>query len=383
MRNFMEKKKNIKKENRRRIKKEKTISRFFTSPEAMKKEASSKKLFSFWKTPKDFERAKAAEAPENKFHFTFARKIRSSSVKKKNDFKKRSFRKSSVDGRAFFLFAILKPFYSVFFSLANKIKNIFKKALEKYKVLCEKIKPRFLPAFLRRHYPLFLAIVFLAPAFILIFLFVSSRINKHTSQAAPFTGTIRVSKMSTTLSTAGDWLQAMAFSGDGVNGDGDYFNPIHPGGRADAGGAGTFGARTAALPTTTLNNYDAAGAQFIPWNTTPTGNNYGVILALQNTAAVVNNTNIVVELLRFPTANYTGTPPTVVWSNYVACSAINTCTYAADTVIERRQGARFYQTISGETLYPGQYGIHYLDFRFDPPLAVDTASHYGFRVYYT
>src|SRR4030042_5392275 len=383
MRNFMEKKKNIKKENRRRIKKEKTISRFFTSPEAMKKEASSKKLSSFWKPSKDFERAKTEKTPRNKFQFSFPRKRRAEFEKIKKDLKKRPLRGAPSDRRAFFLFAMLKMFFSGIFSLTGAIKNIFKKALEKYKVLCEKIKPRFLPAFLRRHYPLFLAIVFLAPAFILIFLFVSSRINKHTPQAAPFTGTIRVSKMSTTLSTAGDWLKAMAFSGDGVNGDGDYFNPINPGGTADAGGAGTLAAGTVALPTTTLNNYDAAGAQFIPWKPNANGNNYGVILALQNTAAVVNNTNIVVELLRFPTANYTGTPPTVVWSNYVACSAINTCPYSADTVIERRQGARFYQTISGETLYPGQYGIHYLDFRFDPPLAVDTASHYGFRVYYT
>src|SRR4030042_1517459 len=114
MRNFMEKKKNIKKENRRRIKK---------------------------------------------------------------DLKKRPLRGAPSDRRAFFLFAMLKMFFSGIFSLTGAIKNIFKKALEKYKVLCEKIKPRFLPAFLRRHYPLFLAIVFLAPAFILLFLFVSSRIT--------------------------------------------------------------------------------------------------------------------------------------------------------------------------------------------------------------
>ncbi len=236
--------------------------------------------------------------------------------------------------------------------------------------------------FSRRNYPLLLAIVFLTPAFILLFLFVNSRIHKQTTQAAPFTGAVRVSKENTTLSTAGGWLKSMAFSGDGINGDGDYFQPIHPGARATTeGAAGTLAVGEVVMPTITANAYDAAGAVFIPWKPNTNGNFYGVTLAVANLNTTAANLNVVVELLRFPTASYTGTPPTVVWSNYVACSAVNTCVYAADTVIERTQVMRFDQSISGEAAYPGQYGIHYMDFRFDP-LAVTTTTHYGFRVYY-
>jgi len=255
---------------------------------------------------------------------------------------------------------------------------------EKYKKICEAIKTRAIAIrdFSRRHLPLVLAIAFLTPAFILLFLFVNSRIHKQNTWAAPFTGTVRVSKENTTLSTAGDWLAAMAFSGDGVNGDGDYFNPVHSGATTE-GAAGTLAIGYIGMSSldSTVNNYDGAEYQFIPWKPSADGNLYGITLAFQNVATVVNNTNVVVEVLRFPTANYTGTPPTVVWSNYVSCSALNTCVYAADTVIERRAIMRFDQSISGETAYPGQYGIHYMDFRFDPPLAVNTSSHYGFRVW--
>lgn len=196
--------------------------------------------------------------------------------------------------------------------------------------------------------------------------------------AAPFTGAVRVSKENTTLSTAGGWLKAMAFSGDGVNGDGDYFQPIHPGTRSTTeGAAGTLAVGEIAMPTVTANAYDSAGASFIPWRPAADGNFYGLTIGVVNINTVVANLNVVVELLRFPSAVYSGG-----WTNYVACSAVNTCTYPADTVIERAQVMRFDQSISGETTYPGQYGIHYMDFRFDPPLAVTTASHYGFRVYY-
>ena len=243
------------------------------------------------------------------------------------------------------------------------------------------LTPAFVVASVRRHFPLFLAVLFITPAAILLGIFIYSKLNKPPIYAAPFTGAVRVSKESTTLSTAGDWLKAMAFSGDGVNGDGDYFQPAHPGTTTE-GAAGTLAIGYVTFPTTTANNYDAAGAQFIPFKPNANGNLYGITLAVQNVSTVANNTNVVVEVLRFPSASYTGTPPSVTWSNYVNCTALNTCTYPADTVIERRQVMRFDQSISGETAYPGQYGIHYMDFRFDPPLTVDTASHYGFRIYY-
>ena len=243
------------------------------------------------------------------------------------------------------------------------------------------LTPAFVVASVRRHFPLFLAVLFITPAAILLGIFIYSKLNKPPIYAAPFTGAVRVSKESTTLSTAGDWLKAMAFSGDGVNGDGDYFQPAHPGTTTE-GAAGTLAIGYVTFPTTTANNYDAAGAQFIPFKPNANGNLYGITLAVQNVSTVANNTNVVVEVLRFPSASYTGTPPSVTWSNYVNCTALNTCTYPADTVIERRQVMRFDQSISGETAYPGQYGIHYMDFRFDPPLTVDTASPYGFRIYY-
>ncbi len=208
--------------------------------------------------------------------------------------------------------------------------------------------------------------------------------GRQDAFAAPFTGAIKVSKQSTTLSTAGGWLEAMAYSGDGQNGDGDFLQPIHPGATTE-GAAGTLAIGTVALGTVAVNNYDAAGPHFIPFKPNADGNLYGITLAIQNTATVVNNTNVVVEVLRFPNASYTGTPPSVTWSDYVTCSAVGTCTYGNsydDVVIERQAVMRFDQTISGETLYPGQYGIHYMDFRFDPPLAVTTVQHYGFRVYY-
>lgn len=198
------------------------------------------------------------------------------------------------------------------------------------------------------------------------------------SYAVPFTGAVRVSKQSTTLSTNGGWLKAMAFSGDGVNGDGDYFQPIHPGGTSE-GGAGTLAIGYIYMSSLdgTANNYDGAEYQFIPFQPNADGNLYGVVLAFQNVLTGINNANVVVEVLRFPSAVYVGGS----WTNYVSCSALNTCTYPADTVLERSVVMRFDQSISGETAYPGQYGMHYMDFRFDPPLAVTTSQHYGFRVY--
>lgn len=250
---------------------------------------------------------------------------------------------------------------------------------EKYKKIRDIIKARaiIIRDFSRRHFPLVLAVAFLVPAGIGLYLFISWRLNKVPVQAAPFTGAVRVSKENTALSTAGGWLKAMAFSGDGANGDGDYFQPIHPGTRTTTeGAAGSLAVGEVAMPTTTLNNYDGAGAVFIPWRPNADGNFYGVTLGVVNINTTAANLNVVVEVLRFPTASYG--PP---WTNYASCTAVNTCTYPADTVIERAQVMRFDQSISGETAYPGNYGIHYMDFRFDP-LTVTTASHYGFRVYY-
>lgn len=291
------------------------------------------------------------------------RKIKWSTILKKAKF----FRKKTI----------------VFLKWQN-LKTLPKRSYITIKDFSRDLTPAFVAKTVRRHLPLFLAIVFLTPSLILGFIFITSRLYKDNSLAATFTGDIRISKESTTLSTAGGWLKSMAYSGDGQNGDGDYFNPIHPGAAADAGGAGTLAAGTVQLGAVTANNYDGAGPHFIPFKPNADGNLYGVVLALQNTATVANNVNVVVEVLRFPNASYTGTPPSVSWSNYVTCSAVGTCTYgdsADDVIIERQAVMRFDQTISGETLYPGQYGIHYMDFRFDPSLEVTTDQHYGFRVY--
>jgi uncharacterized protein YgiM (DUF1202 family)/archaellum component FlaC len=273
--------------------------------------------------------------------------------------------------RIFFTICCFK-FAKIFVKIFNNLKNLYKE-----------FKANSLKTFARRHYPLLLAILFLIPSFVFLTLFVNYHLHKKFSQAAPFTGAVRVSKGNTTLSTAGGWLKSMAFSGDGINGDGDYFQPIHPGTRATTeGSAGSLAVGEVAMPPAVVNNYDAAGAVFIPWQPNANGNFYGVTLAVMNANTSAANLNVVVELVRFPSASYSGTPPSVTWSNYVSCSAVNTCTYPTDTVIERSQVMRFDQSISGETDYPGNYGIHYMDFRFDPPLPVTTSGHYGFRVYY-
>ena len=236
--------------------------------------------------------------------------------------------------------------------------------------------------FAKRNYPLILAILLLAPTFILLFLFVNSRIHKQGSYAAPFTGTVLVSKQSTAFSTAAGWLKSLAFSGDGRNGEADYFQPVHP--RAANSDAIPIAAGLDSLSTVTANNYDAIGGHFIPWQPSANGDIYGVLLNLyySGTADFFNG-NVVVELLSFPSANYTGVPPAGSWDagTYVSCTAITTCSYPADTVIERRVIMRWDQ-IMNTSAAPGAFGQTYVDFRFDPVFTADTTKHYGFRVYY-
>jgi hypothetical protein len=338
--------KNIKKEDPR-TRKGKTISRFFTSSEAMKKKASSRKLFFLRKPSKDLERAKEKKTP--------------------------SGRLSSL------LFEILRSAYLILFFSAKIIKNLFAKALEKYKELCEKIKPKFLPAFLRRHYPLFLAVVFLAPAIIFLFLFVNYRLHRQITFAADFTGKVKVSKQSTTLSNANGWYTSMAHSGDGVNGDAETgtFNPIHPGaGAGTESGAGGIAFGHAALGAMTT----FAASQFIGFQTDDNVDLAGVMLAFENlTSTSLSNSDIAVELLRFPNTTCTTscTPyPTGAFGAYVYPTGV-------DMVVERRTVWQFNKGLSGENAAPGQFGRATFDFRFDTPIRVgqDAAhTHYGIRV---
>jgi uncharacterized protein YgiM (DUF1202 family) len=360
----------------------KTNFRFFASPEAMKKAGSFKKLFSFWKSPKDkdLECAKTEDAPEKKFQLASTKKLGAEFEKNTSSIKKKPLQEKP-SGRLLhfifgFLFEILKSFYLILFFSAKIIKNIFWKGIEKYKNLCEKIKPKFLPVFLRRHYPLFLAIVFLTPAFFLLFLFVNSQLYKQSSYAANFTGAVRVSKQSTTLSTAGGWYKSMAYSGDGVNGDAEAgnFNPIHPGGTTDGSAGGLAVGYVAQAATATY-----AAAQFIGFKPDQTGNLAGVQLVIENlTATSLANSDIVVELLQFPSATCTTS-----CSNYVTGTQ-GAYDYPNDTVVLRRTVWQHNQGLSGENIQPGNHGRATFDFRFDTPVAVTAGggagNHYGIRV---
>jgi len=228
----------------------------------------------------------------------------------------------------------------------------------------------------RRHFPLFLAVVFLSPAAILIAVFVLSKLGNQSAFAANFTGAVRVSKQSTTLSTAGDWYKAMAYSGDGINGDAESgtFNPIHPGGTTDGSSGGLAVGYVVQAATTTY-----AAAQYVGFKPNATGNLAGVQLVIENlTSTSLANTDIVLELLRFPSATCTSS-----CSNYVTGTQ-GAYTYPSDTVILARTAWQHNQALSGENIQPGNAGRAVLDFRFDTPVAVTTGGgtgdHYGIRI---
>ncbi len=252
----------------------------------------------------------------------------------------------------------------------------YKKLIKNFYRDIKNLTPAKIVLYVRRHLPLVLAIVFLAPAFVAIFIFVSSKLFAPKPFAATFTGAVKISKQSTTLSTDGDWYTAMAYSGDGVNGDAESgtFNPIHPGGTTD-GSAG--GLAVGYVPMAATATY--AAAQFIGFTPSDDGNIAGVQIIMENiTSTSLSNSDIVVELLRFPSASCTSS-----CSNYVTGTQ-GAYTYPSDTVVERRTVWQFNQATSGENSQPGNFGRATLDFRFDPPLAVDpgvsTTKHYGIRI---
>jgi len=230
---------------------------------------------------------------------------------------------------------------------------------------------------IRRHFPLFLAVAFLTPAAIFLGVFIYSRLNKPPTYAASFSGAVRVSKQSTTLSAADNtWYKAMAYSGDGVNGDAESgnLNPIHPGGTTD-GSAGGLAVGYVSMGATTTY----AASQFIGFKPDQTGNLAGVMLVIENlTATSLANSDVVVELLQFPSATCTTS-----CSNYVTGTQ-GAYTYPSDTVVLRRTVWQHNQGLSGENAQPGNHGRATFDFRFDPPVAVTAGggagNHYGIRI---
>lgn len=103
----------------------------------------------------------------------------------------------------------------------RKLKVFFKKTKKKiisfdFSLFFKKIKAGFLSFFkdlsfpfvtkaIRQNLPLFLAAIFLAPALFFGYMFIASRLYKKTPLAqTAYTGTIKVSRTSTTLSTGGD-----------------------------------------------------------------------------------------------------------------------------------------------------------------------------------
>ncbi len=197
--------------------------------------------------------------------------------------------------------------------------------------------------------------------------------DRQPAYAATFTGAVKVSAGSTTLSTNGSWYTAMAYSGDGINGDAEAgtFNPIHPGPSATDGAAGALALGHVSVAATATY----AAAQFIGFKPSDTGNLRGVQLILENlTITSLSNVDIVVELLSFPTASCTTS-----CTNYVTGTQ-GAYTYPSDTVVLRRAVKQFNQGLSGENLAPGQYGRGTFDFRFDPEVAVTAGAHYGFRI---
>lgn len=198
--------------------------------------------------------------------------------------------------------------------------------------------------------------------------------NKQEAYAAPFSGQIKVSKKSTTISTNGDWYTSLAHSGDGVNGDAETgtFNPIHPGGTTD----GTSGPNAAIGRLVLAANTSYSAAPFVGFTPKETANLAGVQFVLENiSTALLSNVDIVVETLYFPSASCDA----ISCSNYVT-GGLGNFQYPNDTVIERRTVWQFNQALSGENLTPGNFGRATFDFRLDPPLPVTAGKHYGFRI---
>ena len=278
------------------------------------------------------------------------------------------FKIKRFESRAFLLvfWANVKTFPRRFWigakALPEKIKNL----------KWEEIK-----TFSRKNYPLLLAIVFLTPAFIVLALFINYRLNKQATFAANFTGKVKVSKQSTTLSSGTGWYTSLAHSGDGVNGDAEAgtFNPIHPGqGAGTEPAAGGIAMGHVALTTTTYAN-----AQFVGFKPSASGNLNGVTLILENlTSTSLSNPDIVVEFLRFPSATCAAS-----CSNYVTGTQ-GAYVYPSNTEVLRRTVWQFNQGLSGENVAPGNFGRATFDFRFDTPVPViaggGVGDHYGIRI---
>ncbi len=198
--------------------------------------------------------------------------------------------------------------------------------------------------------------------------------DRQPAYAATFTGAVKVSAGTTTLSTNGGWYTSLAHSGDGINGDAEAgtFNPIHPGPSATDGAAGALALGHVGVAATATY----AAAQFLGFKPSASGNLRGIQLVLENlTITSLSNVDIVVELLSFPTAS----------CDLVSCAGYVTGTqgaynYPDDTVVLRRAVKQFNQGLSGENLAPGQYGRGTFDFRFDPEVAVTSGNHYGIRI---
>jgi len=178
---------------------------------------------------------------------------------------------SSLNILSVYLSKFKKIDFRKFFALVQKLnkkirKFNFKKFIEdeyaKSRKFIRNLNPAFIKALIRRHFPLFLAILFITPAVIALGIFIYSRLNKTPTFAASFTGKVKVSKQTTTLSSATGWYTSMAHSGDGINGDAETgtFNPIHPGrGAGTEPGAGDIA--MGHVPMAATSTY--AAAQFI------------------------------------------------------------------------------------------------------------------------
>lgn len=190
--------------------------------------------------------------------------------------------------------------------------------------------------------------------------------------AATFTGKIKVSKQSTNLSANGNWYTALAYSGDGINGDAEAgtFNPIHAGGTTDssAGGLAVGYVFSGA-------NATYSADQYIGFKPNTDANLAGVQLVFENqTATSLNNVDLQVELLHYPTATCTTS-----CSNYVTGTQ-GSYTYPNNTVVLRRSVWQYNKALSSENLTPGNFGRATLDFRFDNPVAVTSTLNYGIRI---
>jgi hypothetical protein len=195
--------------------------------------------------------------------------------------------------------------------------------------------------------------------------------DRTPAYAATFTGLVKVSGQTTTLSGS-NWLTALAYSGDGVNGDAESgnFNPINPGGTTDGSAGGQAIGYLALAANATL-----ATSQFIGFKPNASADLSGIMLSMENpTATSLSNPDILVELLEFPTASCTTSCTGYVTGTQGAYN------YPDDTIVLRKTIWQFNQALSGENLTPGNFGHAMIDFRFDPAVGVLTTKHYGIRI---